>query len=110
MKTIYGVVLAAVFAGVASTASAGISSPAEAAAVCKAQAAQQYAAGEKLARVKFKGIYGGGNSRKVRMQILPAEGKAFLAVCELDADSGEVVSIAPANKAAARAVAVADPS
>ena len=56
MKTIYGVVLTAVVAGMASTVSAASMSVAEAATACKAQAASQYASGERPARVKFKGV------------------------------------------------------
>ena len=50
MKTIYGVVLTAVVAGMASTVSAASMSVAEAATACKAQAASQYASGERPAR------------------------------------------------------------
>mgnify|MGYP006346503115 CR=1 FL=1 len=96
MKTIYGVVLAAVVAGMASTVSAASMSVAEAATTCKAQAASQYAAGERAARVKFKGVYGGNDSRRVRMQVLPADGgKAFLAICEVNGRTGEVVRLVP---------------
>ena len=96
MKTIYGVVLTAVVAGMASTVSAASMSVAEAATACKAQAASQYASGERAARVKFKGAYCGNDSRKVRMQVLPADGgKAFLAICEVNGRSGEVIGLAP---------------
>ena len=96
MKTIYGVVLTAVVAGMASTVSAASMSVADAATACKAQAASQYASGERPARVKFKGIYGGNDSRMVRVQVLPADGgKAFLAICKVDGRTGEVVGLVP---------------
>jgi hypothetical protein len=63
MKTIYGVVLTAVVASMASTVSAASMSVADAATACKAQAASQYASGEQPARVKFKGVYGGNDSQ-----------------------------------------------
>lgn len=108
MKTIYGVVLTAVVAGMASTVSAASMSVAEAATACKTQAASQYAAGGSPARVKFKGIYGGADSRKVRMQVLAADGaKAFLAVCEVDGRTGEVVGLAPRARAEQPALAAA---
>jgi hypothetical protein len=97
MKTICKVLTMAVFAGTVSTVSAAtIWSDAEAATVCKAQAASQYASGEQPARVKFKGIYGGNERRKVRMQVLPAEGRPFLAICEVSRPGGEFVGLAPA--------------
>jgi len=108
MKTIYGVVLTAVVAGMASTVSAASMSVAEAATACKTQAASQYASGGSPARVKFKGIYGGADSRKVRMQVLAADGaKAFLAVCEVDGRTGEVVGLAPRARAEQPALAAA---
>ena len=108
MKTIYGVVLAAVVAGMASTVSAASMSVAEAATTCKAQAASQYAAGERAARVKFKGDYGGNDSRRVRMQVLPADGgKAFLAICEVNGRTGEVVRLVPSLRDTQPALAAA---
>ena len=96
MKTIYGVVLTAVVAGMASTVSAASMSGGGAATAWQAQAASQYAPGERPARVKFKGVYGANDSRKVRMQVLPADGgKAFLAICEVNGRSGEVIGLAP---------------
>jgi hypothetical protein len=96
MKTTYVAVLATVVAGgMASNVSAAQMSEAEAATACKAQAASQYASGERTARVKFKGIYGGTDRLKVRMQVLPAEGRAFLAVCEVSRSAREVVRLAP---------------
>ena len=110
MKTIYGVVLTAVVAGMASTVSAASMSVADAATACKAQAASQYASGEQPARVKFKGVYGGNDSRKVRIQVLPADGgKAFLAICEVDGRTGEVVGLAPRAHGTQPVLAVAAP-
>jgi hypothetical protein len=110
MKTIYGVILTAVVASMASTVSAASMSVADAATACKAQAASQYASGEQPARVKFKGVYGGNASRKVRLQVLPADGsRAFLAVCEVDGRTGEVVGLAPRAHGALPALAAADP-
>ena len=105
MKTIYSVVLTAVVAGMASTVSAATMSVAEAATVCKAEAASQYASGEQPARVKFKGVYGGNDRRRVRMQVLPVEGRAFLAICEVNGSTGEVVGLAPVSRAGQPALA-----
>lgn len=107
MKTIYGVVLAAVVAGTSAMASAGTASVNESAAMCKAQATSQYANAQGAARVKFKGIYGGNDSRKVRLQVLPAGGKSFLALCEVDGRSGEVVALSPVADRAQPALAAA---
>jgi hypothetical protein len=110
MKTIYGVVLTAVVAGMASTVSAASMSVAEAATACKAQAASRYAAGERPARVKFKGVYGGNDTRMVRMQVLPADGsKAFLAICEVNGRSGEVAGLVPPAPILQPALAAATP-
>lgn len=108
MKTIYGVILTAVVASMASTVSAASMSVAEAATTCKAQAASQYASGERAARVKFKGVYGGNDSRRVRMQVLPADGgKAFLAICEVNGRTGEVVRLVPRARDTQPALAAA---
>ena len=111
MKTIRNVLMTVVFAGMASAVSgATIWSDSRAATVCKAQAASQYASGERPARVKFKGIYGGNDSRKVRIQVLPADGgKAFLAICEVDGRTGEVVGLAPRAHGTQPVLAVAAP-
>ena len=48
--------------------------------------------------------------RKVRMQVLPADGsKAFLAVCEVNGRSGEVIGLAPRARGTQPALAAADP-
>jgi len=107
MKTIKGVVLATVVAGMSAMASAGTPSINEAAAVCKSQASLQYAAGDSAARIKFKGVYGGNDSRKVRLQVLPAGGKAFLAICRVDGRSGEIVALAPVAQATGPTLAAA---
>jgi hypothetical protein len=97
MNTIRNVLMMAVFAGMAATGSAAtIWSDSRAATLCKTQAASQYAVGEQPARVTFKGIYGGNERRKVRMQILPVEGRPFVAICEVSRRGGEVVGRAPA--------------
>ena len=107
MKTIYGVILTAVVASMASTVSAASMSVADAATACKAQATSQYASGEQPARVKFKGVYGGNDSRKVRMQVLPADGgRAFLAICDVNGRTGEIVGLAPRARAAQPTLAV----
>ena len=95
----------AAFAALAPLAQAGIST-ADAATACKTEAQARYSAGERLARVKFKGMYGGAALRKVRVQVLPPEGKAFLAVCEVSGQGGERVSLQPVAKPEA-SVAVA---
>ena len=111
MKTIRDVLIMVVFAGMASTVSAAtIWSDSQAATVCKAQAASQYASGEQPARVKFKGIYGGNERRKVRMQVLPAEGRPFLAICEVSRPGGEVVGLAPAAHPGQPALAAVIPN
>jgi hypothetical protein len=98
MQSIRRFVVASVFAGLlAPLAQAGVS-PEKAAVLCKAEAASRYAQGEQIARIKLKGIYGSAGLRKVRVQVLPAEGKAFMAVCEVNGRSGEVVSIEPQAK------------
>ena len=72
---------------------------ADAATACKAQAASQYASGEQPARVKFKGVYGGNDSRKVRMQVLPADGgRAFLAICDVNGRTGETMGSVPVQQ------------
>jgi hypothetical protein len=95
MQSIRRIVVAAAFAGlVAPLAHAGVSST-EAAVSCKAEAASRYAQGDQLARVKLKGIYGSSALRKVRVQVLPEGSKGFLAICEVDGKSGNIVSLAP---------------
>lgn len=96
MKMIRSLVFAASVAGVASTTSAEtIYSVSEAAEACKVHAASQYASADQPARVQFKGVYGGTDRRKVRMQVLPAQGRAFLAICEVSRRSGEIVGLTP---------------
>ena len=98
MQSIRRFVVASVFAGLlAPLAQAGVS-PEKAAALCKAEAASRYATGEQLARVKLKGISGGASLRKVRVQVLPVEGQAFMAMCEVNGHSNEVVSLEPQAK------------
>jgi hypothetical protein len=100
MKSIRRLVAVAALAGLAAPlAQAGVSAN-DAAASCKAEAAARYAQGEQLARVKLKGIYGSSAVRKVRVQILPAGSNGFLAICEVNGRSGEIVSIEPQNKGA----------
>jgi hypothetical protein len=55
--------------------------------------------------VKFKGMFGGSDVRKVRIQVLPPEGKSFLAICEVNGRSGDFLSLAPVAQTEA-AVAV----
>ena len=106
MKTIRRFVVASVLAGlVAPVAFAGVS-PEGAVTACKAEAAGRYAQGEQLARVKLKGMYGNSAMRKVRLQVLPAGGHAFLALCEVNGHSGEVVSLEPQNRSAPALAAV----
>jgi len=93
MKTIRRIVAASLFTGLlAPLAQAGMTT-AEAATACKTEAQARFAQGEELARVKFKGIYGGNAVRKVRLQVLPAEGKPFFAICEVNRRSGDLVSL-----------------
>jgi hypothetical protein len=75
------------------------------AATCKAEAQARYASGDRQARVKFKGMFGGSDVRKVRIQVLPPEGKSFLAICEVNGRSGDFMSLAPVAQTEA-AVAV----
>ena len=97
MHSIRRFVVVSVFAGLlAPLAQAGVS-PEKAASLCKAEAVSRYTQGEQIARVKLKGIYGGAGLRKVRVQVLPAEGEAFMALCEVNGAS-EVVSIEPVAK------------
>jgi hypothetical protein len=107
MKTIRTAVLALAIAGIASPLAHAAVSPADAAATCKAEAQARYASGDRQARVKFKGMFGGSDVRKVRIQVLPPEGKAFLAICEVNGRSGDFVSLAPVGSATAAAVAQA---
>ena len=82
--------LSVVLAGLVSPVAQAAVSPADAAATCKAEAQARYARGDRQARVKFKGMFGGSDVRKVRIQVLPAEGKAFLAWRQrLQLSSGE---------------------
>ncbi len=97
--------LSVVLAGLVSPVAQAAVSPADAAATCKAEAQARYASGDRQARVKFKGMFGGSDVRKVRIQVLPAEGKAFLAICEVNGRSGEFVSLAPVAAATGDAVA-----
>ena len=95
MRSIRRFVAVAALAGfVAPLAQAGDSAT-EAATSCKAEAAARYAQGDQLARVKLKGIYGNSAVRKVRVQILPAGSTGFLAICEVNGRSGDIVSIEP---------------
>jgi len=108
MNTICTVAVAAALAAGAASATAATSmSEVDAASACKARAASQYAAGERTARIKFKGIYGGADRLKVRMQVLPAEGRVFLAICEVSRSAQTVVGIAPGPRGAPTALAVA---
>ena len=98
MKSIRRLVAVAALAGLGvPMANAGVSANA-AAADCKAEAAARYAQGEQLARVKLKGIYGNSAVRKVRVQVLPSGSKGFLAICEVNGRSGDIVSIEPQGK------------
>ena len=101
------VLAAAIASGASSTLAATWTSEAEAAAACKAQAASQYADGERAARVKFKGIYGGADRLKVRMQVLPGEGRAFLAICDVSRSAHAVVGVSPATRSKRPAEVVA---
>lgn len=96
MKTIYSSIVAATLAIGASSAVAATSlSEYQAATVCHARAASQYADGARTAHVTFKGVYGGTDRLRVRMQVLPAEGKAFLAICEVSRNARALVALAP---------------
>jgi len=105
MKTIRSTLLALGVAGLVSPLAQAAVSPAEAAATCKAEAQARYASGDRQARVKFKGMFGGSDVRKVRIQVLPPEGKSFLAICEVNGRSGDFMSLAPVAQTEA-AVAV----
>lgn len=105
MKSIRATATAVAIAGLLSPlAHAGVA-PAEAAAVCKVEAQSRYASSDRPARVKFKGMFGGSDVRKVRIQVLPPGGKSFLAVCEVNGRSGELLGLAPVGDAVAGAVA-----
>lgn len=107
MKAIRRLVLAATFAGLAAPfAQAGVSTE-DAAGLCKAEAQARYGSAEQLARVKFKGIYGSAALRKVRLQVLPAEGRSFLAICEVNGQGGLQVTLSPAARGATGAAAAA---
>ena len=98
MQSIRRFVVASVFAGlVAPLAHAGVSAS-DAAVSCKAEAASRYAQGDQPARVKLKGVYGSSALRKVRVQVLPEGSKGFLAICEVNGKSGDIVSLQPASK------------
>ncbi len=107
MKTSRTAALALAIAGIASPLAHAAVSPADAAATCKVEAQARYASGDRQARVKFKGMFGGSDVRKVRIQVLPPEGKSFLAICEVNGRSGKFVSLAPVGSATAAAVAQA---
>lgn len=108
MKSTRSTVLAFAIAGLLSPLAHAAVSPADAAATCRAEAQARYASGDRQARVKFKGMFGGADVRKVRIQVLPPEGKAFLAVCEVNGRSGDFLGLAPVGEAAAEAVAQAE--
>lgn len=105
MKSIRITVLTVAFAGLFSPLVHAAVSVADAAATCRAEAQARYANGDRQARVKFKGMFGGADVRKVRMQVLPPEGKAFLVVCEVSGRSGDFLGLAPVGEAAGDAVA-----
>jgi hypothetical protein len=105
MKTIRSTLLALSVAGLVSPFAQAAVSPADAAATCKAEAQARYGSGDRQARVKFKGMFGGSDVRKVRIQVLPPEGKSFLAICEVNGRSGDFLSLAPVAQTEA-AVAV----
>jgi len=107
MKTIRSAALVLSLAVLASPLAQAAVSPADAAATCKAEAQARYAVGDRQARVKFKGMFGGSDVRKVRIQVLPAEGKAFLAICEVSGRSGDFLSIAPVANGKGESVAQA---
>ena len=75
-------------------------SPEDAAATCKAEAQTRFSQGDELARVKFKGMFGSATLRKVRIQVLPPAGGAFLAVCEINGRGGEFVSLTRSDQKA----------
>ena len=82
MKTIRSTLLALSVAGLVSPLAQAAVSPADAAATCKAEAQARYGSGDRQARVKFKGMFGGSDVRKVRIQVLPpADGGAMTMAC-----------------------------
>jgi len=93
--------LAVAFATLVAPVAQAAVSPEDAAATCKAEAQTRFAQGDQLARVKFKGMFGGSDVRKVRIQVLPPEGKSFLAICEVNGRSGDFLSLAPVAQAEA---------
>ncbi len=92
-STIFGLVLTTVAAASFAPASHAGRSTSDLAGICKAEAAGHYGADGQSVRVKFKGISGPRQSKLVRLQVFPDGGDSFLAICELDAGSGEVISI-----------------
>ena len=76
-------------------AEAGVSS-ADALRACKTEAQARHADGQGAVRVKLKGMHGNSRSLKLRLEVVPAAGERFLAICELDRN-GRVVSLQPAS-------------
>lgn len=93
MNTTRTFAFAVAFATLAAPLAQAAVSPEDAAATCKAEAQTRFAKGDELARVKFKGMFGSATLRKVRIQVLPPAGGAFLAVCEINGRGGEFVSL-----------------
>jgi hypothetical protein len=85
------------------TAVVGLASPLGHAAIsandaiagCEAEARAKYSQGTDTVRVKFKGMYGNPAHPRIRLQVLPDAGKAFLSVCEADGNGDEMVSLMP---------------
>ena len=97
MKSIYRAIMLTAVVGLASPLGHAALSTNDAAAVCKSEAQAKYTQGTQAVRVKFKGIYGSATHRKVRLQVLPAEGKAFLALCEVDGNTGAIATLVPSS-------------
>ena len=105
MKASYLVILAAAALVTATPHShAGLSQSALAG-ICKAQAQQEYAAADQSVRVQVLGIRGNGNTRSVRMKVVPKAGDAFVANCTLDTRTGQVAALEPKGSASEAKVA-----
>lgn len=76
-------------------AQAGVSS-ADALRACKTEAQARHGHGQDAVRVKLKGMHGNSRSLKLRLEVVPATGERFMAICVLD-HSGRVVSLQPAS-------------
>lgn len=114
MKSIYrgvliyrSVLFAAMAATVAPLSHAGLSQ-ADIVGICKAQAEAQYAQQGSDVRVKLRDIRGNSKVRKVRLQVLPEGGEAFIATCQLNTRTAAIVALEPKNTAPS-AVASAKP-